>query len=138
MAGKNNKRYKLRKRMNSIKHEPIPRFSEPAKLIETWSDLVGLESDRYTLDIDVEGGNGYTRPKFEIDDSEYFDHNMYLSTHTFYGQQYFYYTEKLRDMGFNIQLENWDGETRYSRQLHTKASDIYSDALFFVEHEGKK
>lgn len=113
MANKNHHRYKIRKKMNTIKHVQKSIFEEPAKLIEDWAGLVGLENDNYYLDIDLHGCNGWVRPKHEFPDDEYYMHNIYLSTHTFYGGTYFMYTTILRECGFNIQLQNWDGETRY-------------------------
>ena len=115
MASKNNKRYKMRKHMNSIRHVPVRLFDEDPKLISTWSELVGLENDNYRIEIDEDRCSGHVVPKFEVNDDEFFDHHIYLSTHTFYGGTYFMYTVKLRNMGFNIQLANWDGETVYCK-----------------------
>lgn len=77
-----------------------------SKLIEGWEDLVGLESDNYILDIELNGGCGWIRNK---NDSE--DWHRYLSTHTFYGSQYKNSTVALQECGFDVQLKNWDGET---------------------------
>ena len=77
-----------------------------AKLIESWKDLVGLESDEYYLEIDLERCNGHIARK---SDHEYME---YLSTHTFYGKKsYQENTVLLQEYGFDIQLKNWDGET---------------------------
>ena len=76
-----------------------------AKLIKSWYGLVGLESDEYYLEIDVDRCNGHIRSK--TDDNFY----AYLSTHTFYGNDYQYSTVILQECGFDVQLENWDGET---------------------------
>lgn len=76
-----------------------------AKLIKSWDGLVGLESDEYYLEIDVDRCNGHIRSK--TDDNFY----AYLSTHTFYGKDYQYSTVRLQECGFDVQLENWDGET---------------------------
>lgn len=76
-----------------------------AKLIKSWDGLVSLESDEYYLEIDVDKCNGHIRSK--TDDNFY----SYLSTHTFYGKNYQYSTVRLQECGFDIQLENWDGET---------------------------
>lgn len=113
MAGKNNKRYKIRKNMNKIKHEPKRLFNEPPVLISTWEELVGLENDLYRIEVDIDRCSGWVRPKFEMPDKDYTLHNIYLSTHTFYGSNYFNSTVLLRNFGFNIQLKNWDGETVY-------------------------
>lgn len=75
------------------------------KLIKTWEELVGLESDEYRLEIDVEHCCGYIIRKRTNENVEY------LSTHTFYGEMYKYYTYQLQKRGFDIQLENWDGKT---------------------------
>lgn len=76
-----------------------------AKLIKTWDELVGLENDEYYLEIDLERCNGHIRSKT---DKDFFE---YLSTHTFYGHDYQYSTVRLQECGFDVQLENWDGET---------------------------
>ena len=77
-----------------------------SKLIKTWEELVGLESDEYYLKIDVDMCNGSIRRK---SNDEYME---YLSTHTFYGLNYQYSSALLQEYGFDIQLENWDGETK--------------------------
>ena len=76
-----------------------------AKLIKSWDGLVGLESEEYYLEIDVDRCNGHIRSKTDRDFYEY------LSTHTFYGNDYQYSTVRLQECGFDVQLENWDGET---------------------------
>lgn len=113
MGNKNHRRYKLRRHMNAIKHEPKKLFSEPPIFIHGWKDLIGLENDRYIIVVEEGNCRGWIKPKFEVPDEEYFEHYHYLSTHTFYGGQYFYSTAMLRKFGFNVQLENWDGETIY-------------------------
>lgn len=117
MAGKNHHRYKIRKRMNQIKHEPKRLFEEPPVLIHNWEELSKATSETHYLEIDIRNCNGHVRPKpgVECDNDSYYFHNKYLSTHTFYGGSYYYYTSKLRKLGFNIQLENWDGETIFCR-----------------------
>lgn len=47
-----------------------------AKLIKSWDGLVGLESDEYYLEIDVDRCNGHIRSKTDK------DFYAYLSTHT--------------------------------------------------------
>ena len=76
-----------------------------AQLIKSWTDLVGLENDEYRLEIDVERCTGYIIRKSTD------EHVEYLSTHTFYGGTYKYYTYWLQRYGFDVQLENWDGKT---------------------------
>lgn len=83
------------------------------KLIKSWEELVGLESNDYYLDIDVKTCNGHIKPKehVQVTDENYFEHTRYLSTHTFYGHDYKRSTIELQEHGFDVQLENWDGET---------------------------
>lgn len=116
MAGKNHKRYSIRKRMNAIKHEPKRLFDDPPILISTWEELGKAYSETHYIELSKEGWNGHVRPKDESlnEGDSYWRHNMYLSTHTFYGSSYYYMTTKLRELGFNIQLANWDGETMYA------------------------
>lgn len=78
------------------------------KLISRWEDLVGLESKDYYLDIELDNGCGYIVPKVQTEDNWF---HTYLSTHTFYGLNYKDSTILLQEHGFNVQLENWDGET---------------------------
>lgn len=73
------------------------------KLIKTWEDLVGLESDKYKLEINTELGNGYIVPKEESPDN----YGYYLSTHTFYSRSYKDYEKLLQECGFDIKLKNW-------------------------------
>jgi predicted GTPase len=114
MAGKNNRRYKVRKQMCTGKHMKTV-FTEPPTLISSWEELNGLENDKYFIEVEVENGRGYVRPKFDVPTDKYYDHNVYLHTHTFYGTQYFESTNTLRRLGFNVQLSNWEGETVYCR-----------------------
>lgn len=76
-----------------------------AKLIKSWNELVGLQSDEYYLDINEDMCNGWIRRKSDGDSMEY------LSTHTFYGRNYQYSSVLLQEYGFDVQLENWDGDT---------------------------
>ncbi|MBQ3543460.1 MAG: hypothetical protein IJA34_00485 [Lachnospiraceae bacterium] len=81
-----------------------------AKFIKNWEDLVGLESENYKLEIDLEFGSGWIVPKVETKETEkdYYKHHFYLSTHTFYGCKYKYSTEILQKFGFDVILDNWD------------------------------
>lgn len=83
-----------------------------SNLIKGWKDLVGLETKDYYLDIELENCCGHIRPKehTKVDDRWLCP---YLSTHTFYGLDYKYYTVLLQEYGFDVQLENWDGKTEY-------------------------
>lgn len=60
--------------------------------------------------------SAWIRPKFDMKDDRYFEHNYYLSTHTFYGKNkdgtgidsYKESTEILQRFGFDVELDNWD------------------------------
>ena len=106
MASKNHKRYKTRK--INAHHVTPPRFLDPPVFIRGWLDLSKAVSDHYYIEIDEDKGSGHVYPKFMVSDKDYYDHMMYLSTHTFYGSMYAYSTMKLRQFGFNVQLANWD------------------------------
>jgi hypothetical protein len=72
------------------------------KLIKGWNDLVGLENERFILEINTDMGCGWVRRK-----SDYAS-VAYLSTHTFYGSRYEYSTKMLNSFGFNVEIDNWD------------------------------
>ena len=59
------------------------RMMDEPKFIRDWPDLLGMENEKYYINVD-------------------------LSTHTFYGNQYEASTEILRKCGFNVTLNNWD------------------------------
>lgn len=83
-----------------------------AKFIKDWNDLVGLESEDYKLEINVNSGCGWIVPKVETKETEdnYFEHHYYLSTHTFYGLKYRHSTAVLQHFGFDVELDNWEKE----------------------------
>lgn len=84
-----------------------------ARLIKGWEDLVGLESENYKLNIELENGCGWIEPKEETEETmgdEYWNHHEYLSTHTFYGHQYEVSTKILQRFGFDVEIDNWDKE----------------------------
>lgn len=73
------------------------------KLIKNWEELAALPpSATHILEIDAEEGCGFIKEK-GVDNIP-----IYLSTHTFYGSTYRYYSKVLQRCGFNINLENWD------------------------------
>lgn len=82
------------------------------KLIKTWDELVGLESENYKIVVELRGGCGWIRPKVETEETKenYFNHHAYLSTHTFYGSQYKQSTKTLQKFGFDVEIDNWDKE----------------------------
>lgn len=73
------------------------------KLARNWNDLVGLESEHYRLDIDIDTGCGHIIPKNELSE----EYCPYLSTHTFYCGFYKTYEDILQKYGFNVKLRNW-------------------------------
>ena len=77
-----------------------------AKVIKDWNDLVGLESKNYILEIDTKLGCGHIRAK----DSSSGLSEYYLSTHTFYKNNYKGCEKILRKCGFNVKLQTWDKE----------------------------
>lgn len=83
-----------------------------ARLIKTWEELNGIESEKYKVVVDLDMCSGYIEPKEETEETEenYYDHHVYLSTHTFYGSQYKYSTSILQQFGFDVEIDNWDKE----------------------------
>lgn len=81
------------------------------KLIKNWKELSQVPpNDKYKIVVDLDMGSGWVRPVKETKETEekYFEHHLYLSTHTFYGKSYKYYSRKLQEFGFNIMLDTWD------------------------------
>jgi hypothetical protein len=79
------------------------------KLIKNWEELKNCKSATHTLEIDVEGCNGFIRANEGIEPLEgFYGNDYYLSTHTFYGNSHKGSTKLLQDCGFDIELENWD------------------------------
>ena len=85
-----------------------------ARFIKDWRDLDGLESENYKLDIDLIHGSGWILPKVETEETKenWFDHHVYLSTHTFYSLNYKESTEILQKYGFDVELDNWDKDNK--------------------------
>ena len=83
------------------------------QLIHNWEELGKVPpTDKFKITIDGKFGcSGWVEPikeTFETQGDKFFDYHLYLSTNTFYGSQYKYYTRKLQEMGFDIELDNWD------------------------------
>ena len=77
------------------------------KKISTWSELDGLESDRYKITVDIENGCGWINPIVETEETlgeKYYDHHMYLSTHTFYESMIRSSNKLLQKFGFDVKL----------------------------------
>jgi hypothetical protein len=83
-----------------------------AKLIKTWEELDGLESENYKIEVDLDLYGGWILPKVETEETlnreNYWKHHIYLTTHTFYGSNYKNSTEILQEHGFDVELDNWD------------------------------
>ena len=69
--------------------------------ITNWEELSKIP-DSKTHRLFIEEYSGWIISK------ETGDHDEYLSTHTFYGNNYKYSSELLQKYGFNVQLKNWD------------------------------
>lgn len=98
------------------------------KLIKNWEELAAVPAnDTYKIIVSKKGCNGWIVPvEDEISEKDYFvcncekgkdikewfDHHVYLSTHTFYGSQYKYSTKILQEHGFDIEIDNWDKERK--------------------------
>jgi cystathionine beta-lyase/cystathionine gamma-synthase len=77
------------------------------KLVKTWEELSSCTSETHTLDIDLEYGCGWIKPKVASNEDA-LNGRHYLSTHTFYGSTYKWSTALLQKCGFNVILDNWD------------------------------
>lgn len=78
-----------------------------AKLIKTWEELDGLESENYIIRVKNDCC-AWIRPKVETEDKILGKNCAYLNTHTFYGSQYKWSTELLQKFGFDVEIDNWD------------------------------
>lgn len=77
------------------------------KLIKTWDELKDCKSDTHYLQ--VMGCCGWITPKNDLNLTNLEGHH-YLSSHTFYGNQYKESTKLLKSCGFDIEINNWDSE----------------------------
>lgn len=100
------------------------------KLIKNWKELSEVPAnDKYKIIVDADMCSGWIIPvtdefdwkngedficncedRDEMTVKEFFEHHVYLSTHTFYGSQYEYSTKVLQEHGFDIEIDNWDKE----------------------------
>lgn len=84
-----------------------------SKLIKDWGELSKISpNDKYK--IEVEDCCGWIVPLKETNETikNYFDHHIYLSTHTFYGLHYKESTRILQKFGFDVEIDNWDKEVK--------------------------
>ena len=78
-------------------------------LIKNWEELSKVPAnDKYK--IEIEDCCGWIVPIKETKEThdKYFNHHVYLSTHTFYGSYYKESTRLLQKFGFDIEIDNWD------------------------------
>lgn len=86
-------------------------------LVKNWEDLskIPKESKTHILKVDVDGCNawliakdhsGYKKKLSIMRNAKY--RNFYLSTHTFYGDNYKLSTKILKVCGFDVEIDNWD------------------------------
>ena len=89
----------------------IEEYNKMPKLIKTWDELDGLESKDYKIKVE-DNCSAWIVPKDEskFSEKDYYDHHVYLSTHTFYGKHYKESTEILQKYGFDVEIDNWDKE----------------------------
>lgn len=98
------------------------------KVIKTWNELSKLINDKYK--VIVEDCCGWIVPicdeydendpynsficncPDEIKNGNFYAHHVYLSTHTFYGSNYKYSTEILKEYGFDVEIDNWDKKVK--------------------------
>ena len=79
------------------------------KVIKNWKELSEVPpNDKYKIEVDLEFCNGWIRPIKETKETQdnYFEHHKYLSTHTFYSEEYEWSSKLLQSFGFNIELDN--------------------------------
>lgn len=88
-------------------------------LIKNWEELSKIpnESKTHRLEVDVECCCGWLiskepKPyKKKLSYMRNLSHlDVYLSTHTFYGDNYKHSTKLLKACGFDVEIDNWDKE----------------------------
>ncbi len=77
-----------------------------AKLIQTWEELAKVK-DSETHRLEIGDHNGWIVTNHPKSD-KFSDRQKYLSTHTFYGEQYKRSTGLLQSCGFDVEIANWD------------------------------
>ena len=85
------------------------------QLIKNWEELSKVPpNDKYKIVVDIDMCNGHIVPVEETTETQrdYFEHHIYLSTHTFYGSNYEYSTKILQKYGFDVEIDNWDKEVQ--------------------------
>ena len=96
-----------------------------SKLIKNWEELAQVPAnDKYRIIVDKEMCSGWIVPIWDEFDEDhdfkcncnkcncsylnFYEHHVYLSTHTFYGGTYKHSTKVLQEHGFDVEIDNWD------------------------------
>lgn len=93
-------------------------------LIRNWEELSKVPAnDKYKIIVDNDMCSGWIVPICDTPHADmdficncknvegivdFYNHHVYLSTHTFYGSNYKYSTKLLQKYGFNVEIDNWD------------------------------
>lgn len=81
------------------------KWGSKPKLIQNWIELALVpESPTHYIEIDEDRCAGWIVKK----GADKVDYGHYLSTHTFYGNNFRQSTVLLQKCGFNVVLSNWD------------------------------
>lgn len=98
--------------MGQHKYNPTALAAKRGELpkVKRWEDLDGMTSrdGRYKIEVDLTHGCGNIIPTFELTpDDNYFDHHIYLSTHTFYEKAQKTYQKIFKKYGFDVEIISW-------------------------------
>ena len=113
------------------------------KLINNWKELSEVTSPSYKLVIDKDMCSGWIYPIEETLETKenWYDHHVYLSTHTFYGHAVKRSTETLQKYGFDVILQSWDIQTPKSFVIKddptgkTSLSKVDMNNIHFADKE---
>jgi len=80
-----------------------------AILIKTWEELRNFVNNNpsKTHNIAVDRYSAWVEPNLVT----MYERGIYLSTHTFYGNNFAESTRILQDSGLNVIIDNWDGKS---------------------------
>lgn len=93
------------KQKEKITVEDLRKKYPTAKVIRDWNELKEIPKESKTHILEVGEYNGSITSK---DNGK--QHYLYLSTHTFYGENFVDSTRMLQVSGFNVIIDNWDAE----------------------------
>lgn len=85
--------------------EDLKKKYPTAKVIHDWDELreISKESETHILEVGEYNGSITSKANGKQD-------YLYLSTHTFYGNNFADSTRMLQESGFNVIIDNWDVE----------------------------